>query len=173
MSTSLYDMSISSYLQSLGAVAAFLEKGKSYFNENNIDLNEVVETRLHPDMLPFRFQIVSVAHHSLGTVKALESGIFGPPGGFPDFDYQGLQNLISETIEELKTFAPEAINALENNGVSFQLGDINMPFTAANFVLSFSHPNLYFHAATAYDILRMKGVPVGKRDFMGVPRLKG
>ena len=40
------------------------------------------------------------------------------------------------------------------------------------FLQSFSLPNFYFHAATAYDILRSKGVPLGKRDFMGPLRLK-
>jgi len=43
---------------------------------------------------------------------------------------------------------------------------------AEGFILSFSLPNFYFHSATAYDILRMKGVPLGKRDFMGQMRLK-
>ena len=41
-----------------------------------------------------------------------------------------------------------------------------------NFVLSFSLPNFYFHATTAYDILRTKGVPLGKRDFLGRLRIK-
>lgn len=173
MTISLYDISISSYIQTLGAVAGFLEKGKAHFTDNGIDLAEIVETQLYPDMLPFRFQVISVAHHSLGTMKALESGEFGPPSGFPDFDYEGLQGLIAETLDELKKFTPEAVNTMAANDVSFILGDIRMPFTAANFVLSFSHPNVYFHAATAYDILRIKGVPVGKRDFMGIPRMKG
>ena len=47
-----------------------------------------------------------------------------------------------------------------------------MDFTAEDFLLSFSQPNFYFHCATAYDILRMKGVPVGKRDFLGRVRIK-
>jgi len=33
-------------------------------------------------------------------------------------------------------------------------------------------PNLHFHATTAYDILRMKGAPLGKRDYMGAMRVK-
>jgi hypothetical protein len=41
-----------------------------------------------------------------------------------------------------------------------------------DFLLSFSQPNFYFHATTAYDILRWKGLPIGKRDFMGKPRVK-
>jgi hypothetical protein len=54
----------------------------------------------------------------------------------------------------------------------FQLGERQMPFTVENFLMSFSTPNLHFHATTAYDILRSKGVPLGKRDYMGRMRLK-
>jgi hypothetical protein len=46
-------------------------------------------------------------------------------------------------------------------------------FTAENFLLSFSLPNFYFHATTAYDILRWKGVKLGKTDFLGAMRKKG
>ena len=42
-----------------------------------------------------------------------------------------------------------------------------------NLLLSFSQPNFYFNATTAYAILRWKALPVGKRDFAGMPRLKG
>jgi hypothetical protein len=37
-------------------------------------------------------------------------------------------------------------------------------------LLSFSLPNFYFHAVTAYNILRTRGVPLGKRDYEGVLR---
>jgi hypothetical protein len=39
--------------------------------------------------------------------------------------------------------------------------------------MSFSLPNFYFHATTAYDILRQKGVPLGKFDFLGKMRIAG
>jgi uncharacterized protein len=54
----------------------------------------------------------------------------------------------------------------------FVRGEHRLDFTAENFLLSFSQPNFYFHAATSYDILRSKGVPIGKRDFTGKLRLK-
>jgi len=41
-----------------------------------------------------------------------------------------------------------------------------VPFTAENFALTFSLPNFYFHATTAYDILQMNGVPIGRREFI-------
>ena len=50
-----------------------------------------------------------------------------------------------------------------------ELDAVRSPLTAENFLLSFSLPNFYFHATTAYDIIRQCGVEVGKRDFMGSP----
>jgi hypothetical protein len=67
---------------------------------------------------------------------------------------------------------PDAVNALVGRDVAFQFGDRKLPFTAEEFLMSFSLPNFFFHATTAYDILRHKGVPLGKRDFMGRLRIK-
>ena len=52
------------------------------------------------------------------------------------------------------------------------MGQMVMPFNAEDFLLTFSLPNFYFHATTTYDMLRMKGTPIGKGDFMGRPRIK-
>ena len=62
--------------------------------------------------------------------------------------------------------------ALAGRDVAFQFGERKLPFTAEEFLMSFSLPNFFFHATTAYDILRHKGVPLGKRDFMGRLRIK-
>ena len=55
--------------------------------------------------------------------------------------------------------------------MQFRFRDFAKDFHAEDFLLSFSQPNFYFHTATAYDILRQKGLDVGKRDFMGRLRL--
>jgi len=168
----LYDLSVANYLQTLGAVVAFLEKGFVHFTTNHVDLDEIVETRLAPDMLPFRFQLQSVAHHSLGAIEGAKKGLFQPPPKAPAYDYRGLQKLVADAQEGLQKLTPVEVNALEGRDVVFQLGDFKLPFTAEGFLLSFSLPNFYFHATTAYDILRTKGVPIGKRDYMGQVRLK-
>jgi hypothetical protein len=171
LAISLYDVSVASYLQILGAVSGYLAKGREHCEKNGIDLGQIVETRLIADMLPFRFQVVAVAHHSLGAIQGIEAGVFRPPT-VPDLDYAGLEKLIASARSGLQSYKRETIDALEQKDVQFKLGERSMPFVARDFVLSFSLPNFYFHATTAYDILRMKGAPLGKRDFMGVPRIK-
>jgi hypothetical protein len=173
MAFSLYDATVANYLQILGAVGGFLEKSLTHFREKSVDLAEVVETRLAPDMLPFRFQIVSVAHHSRGAMDAVKSGVFAPTSGKPDLDYAALQALVAEAQNELAALTPEAVNALVGHDVTFKLGDRALPFTTEDFLMSFSLPNFFFHTTTAYDVLRHKGAPLGKRDFMGKLKLKG
>src|SRR5262245_36146007 len=102
MAIALYDVSVANYLQTLGAVAGFLEKGLDHFNANRVDLGEVVETRLIPDMLPFRFQIQSVAHHSLGAIEGVKKGLFQPPPPAPAYDYPALQKLVTDALEALQ-----------------------------------------------------------------------
>lgn len=172
MSISLYDISVASYLQMLSGVSGFLEKGRKHCEDSGIDAGEIVKTQLFDDMLPFQFQVVSVAHHSLGAIRGIMAGEFAPPGGPNELDYAGLQELVTNAARDLEALDADEINSYEGKDVVFKLGDNELPFTAENFVLSFSHPNLYFHAATAYDMLRMKGVPLGKRDFMGRMRMK-
>ena len=173
MAIGLYDVSAVSFLQVLGAVEGFLEKGRKHCAEKGIDLSSIVETRLHPDMLPFSFQCVSVAHHSLGALQGAQAGLFKPPSPPAGLDYAGLQKLVADARAGVQAFSRDAVNAMEGKDVFFELGGRRMPFTAEGFLMSFSLPNLHFHATTAYDILRMKGVPLGKRDYMGQMRMKG
>jgi hypothetical protein len=172
MAFSLYDASVANYLQTLGAVSGILDKGLAHCREGGITPEELAETRLAPDMLPLRFQIVSVAHHSRGAIEGVQKGVFTPPSVPPGLDYAGMQALVSKASQALSDLKPEAVNALEGGDVMFQLGERKLPFTAQEFLMSFSLPNFYFHATTAYDILRSKGVPLGKRDFMGRLRMK-
>ncbi len=164
---SLYDCSVGTYLQLLGGVTRILEKGRQHFESEDVDLAEIVATRLHGDMLPFWFQIVSVCHHSLGAIRGLQAGVFSPPPRQPDLTYQTLEAMVTETIAGLESISADEVNGLEGNDMQFKMGEVTIPFTAENFILSFSLPNFYFHATTTYDILRMKGVPLGKRDFLG------
>ncbi|HET6335846.1 MAG TPA: DUF1993 domain-containing protein [Polyangiales bacterium] len=172
MAISLYDLSVTAYLQTLGATSRILDKGLTHFREASVDPEEIVEVRLFADMLPFRFQIQSIVHHSVGAIAAIKKGAFQPSFEKTPHDYAALQELVKEAQKSLETENPEEINLREGADVTFQAGDTKLRFSAEDFVMSFSHPNFHFHATTAYDILRSKGVPLGKRDYMGRLRFK-
>jgi hypothetical protein len=172
MALSLYDVSVVLFSQTLNAVAGFLKKGAEHCQAKGIKLDDIVETRLYPDMRPFRFQLLSVAHHTRGAIQGVQAGVFTPPAGGDDLDYAGLQELIDDARSFLNGLSRESVDSRLGKDVMFNLGSNTMPFTAEGFLLSFSLPNMHFHATTAYDILRMKGVPLGKRDYLGKPQMK-
>jgi hypothetical protein len=167
MTISLYDASVGTYLQIVPAVGALLGKAAEHFAEQGTNLDELADSRLHADMLPLRFQVVSVVHHSIGTVESMRSGAFSPPPYDANLGFAALQARLKQAHDDLAAISPDEINALAGKTMEFVMGDLRLPFSAENFVLSFSLPNFNFHATTAYDILRHLGLPLSKRDYLG------
>ena len=172
MSISLYDITVSTYLQELEAVSSFMEKARQHFESEGRDSQLLVDARICDDMLPMSFQINSVTHHSAGAMDALASGVFTPPPSLPETDYSGLQDMVTAARGRLQTLDRDTVNGYLGKDLIFAIGDRKMPFVAEDFILSFSLPNFFFHATTAYDLLRSDGAPIGKRDYLGTPRTK-
>jgi uncharacterized protein len=171
MSINLYDATVMNYLQTIGAIEGVLARGLEHCSKGSLDPQQIVETRIFPDMLPFRFQVGSVISHSLGAIEAARSGTYTPKPT-PELDYAGLQKALGEARETLSKVSAEEVNGFAGKDVKFLFNERAIPFTAEGFLLSFSLPNFYFHASMAYAILRGQGVPLGKRDFMGQLRIK-
>ena len=173
MPISLYDATIPSCLQILGAVSGLLDKAESFCVEKSIAADDIVQARLADDMLPFAYQVKSTAIHSIGAIEGVRRGTFSPDTTQPPETFAALKDRIREAIGALHAIDPAEVDGFIGRDMRFVFGDRDIGFTAEDFLLSFSQPNFYFHAATTYDILRWKGVPLGKRDFIGNPRTKG
>lgn len=171
MSISFHEASVGSYQQILAGVAGVLEKGAAHAASTDTDPQEFVLAKLHDDMMPLHFQVVSACHHSFGALNGMRDGRFVPPSFDLDKSYSELQALVTDAQAGIEGFSEADAEAIADQSMVFALGKQEMPFTNHNFLLSFSLPNFYFHAATVYDILRMKGVPLGKRDFLGQMRI--
>ena len=75
--------------------------------------------------------------------------------------------MIAEAVKALEALTPDEVNSLAGKDLDLDIGPRRLRFTSETFFLSFSLPNFHFHAVTAYDILRTRGVPIGKRDYEG------
>jgi uncharacterized protein len=172
MSFTLYSATIPNFLQTLAALSGVLDKGLQHGKAHGITAETLVETKIAPDMLPLRFQLLSAVHHSRGAIEGVEKGVFEPPARRPETTFADLQALVKEAHASLERYMPETVNQLVGRDMVFKLGERQLPFKAEDFLMSFSMPNFYFHSTTAYDLLRMVGVPVGKMDYLGKLRLK-
>ncbi len=172
MAITLYDALIPSFQQILGAVSGLLAKAKAHCAEKGVAEAEIIGARLYEDMLPFAYQVKSCAEHSLGAIEGVRKGQYSPDLKPPPDSFAALNEKIDAAKAALTAIDPLEINGFEGQDMCFVFGERRMDFTAEDFLLSFSQPNFYFHASIAYGVLRMKGVELGKRDFMGMPRIK-
>jgi uncharacterized protein len=172
MTLSLYAVTVPAYRQTLSSVAGLIGKAEDFCKEKKIPAEEILQARLAADMHPFAYQVKSAVVHSIGAIEGVRKGVFSPDMTPPPADFAALKARIAAALTALEGVDAAEIDAFVGRDMRFSFGDRNIEFTAENFLLSFSQPNFYFHSTTAYDILRWKGVQIGKRDFMGKLRTK-
>lgn len=172
MTISLYDVTVASFRQTLGAMLGLLEKAEAFCVEKGMPPADMIQARLAADMFPFAYQIKSTAVHSLGAIEGVRKGTFSPDRTAPPDTFPALRARVTDTLNALEAIDRTEIEGFVGRDMCFVAGERRIEYTAENFLLSFSLPNFYFHAATAYDILRWQGLQIGKRDFMGKTRVK-
>jgi hypothetical protein len=180
MTTSLYDLSVPTFLQTVNAVGGFLDRAARHCAETGANPDDFVNARLFVDMAPFHFQIEALVNHSVWGVEAVKTGVFAPPPLVGAMPFADLQAKVAKGVTALEALTPEEVNSWAGKDLDIDhdrplnAGDPSttwaprtLAFTSETFLLSFSLPNFHFHAVTAYDILRAQGVPLGKRDYEG------
>ncbi len=76
---------------------------------------------------------------------------------------------LAKHIVEQKSasFEPEQFEGADTRMVTFPVQKESVTWPGARYLFQRVLPNIFFHCATAYDILRHNGVEVGKSDFLG------
>jgi uncharacterized protein len=166
MTISMYQASVPVFVRQLRAMAGVLAKGAAFAAEQGIDPASLIEARLAPDMLPLPKQVQIATDMAKGCAARL-AGVEAPRYEDNETSFEMLQERIARTIAYLETIPAQAIDGSEERDIVLKLRDRELPFKGQAYLLGFVLPNVLFHASTAYGILRMKGVPLGKQDFLG------
>ncbi|MEO4001675.1 DUF1993 domain-containing protein [Mesorhizobium sp. CAU 1732] len=166
MPLSLYDISIPVFIRGFGNLSRNLDKGRAFADERGVAHSQLLEARLFEDMTPLTAQIQrasDTARFAATRVGLVEAA------GMPDEEtsFDDLQERIRATVAYLKTVPADSMDGREAAEVVVTTRAGSVSFTAKDYLLDFALPNFFFHATTAYDILRHKGVPLGKMDFLG------
>ena len=172
MPISLYDAIVPTQRQMIGAVTALVAKAAAHCAERGEPDSALVEARLIADMGPFGYQVKAVAEHSRGAIEGVRAGVYVPSLEPWPTSFAALTARLDDAEAFLAALDPAEIEGFIGRDMRFEFRDRRMDFTAENFLLSFAQPNFYFHATTAYDVLRAAGLKIGKRDFLGMPRIK-
>ena len=173
MPISLYDAVVPSQRQIIAAVSALVARAAAHCSERGEPDSALVEARLIASMGPFGYQVKAVAEHSKGAIEGVRAGVYVPSLEPWPTSFAALTARLDDADAFLAALDPAEVEGFIGRDMRFEFRDRRMDFTAENFLLSFAQPNFYFHATTAYDILRAQGLAIGKRDFLGMPRIKG
>jgi len=166
MATELYDLTVPVLTRALTTLAAFLDKGRKWADEQGIAHSELLDGRLAPDMHPLPYQIQRVSDTAKGTLVRI-GGLDNVAMEDNETSFEELQARIAKTLDFIRSVPRDKIDGREDAEVVLKTPSRDLTFTARDYWLGFATPNLYFHVTTAYAILRHKGVPLGKMDFLG------
>ena len=166
MSFSIYRASIPVLIRGFENLTDILKKGEAFAAEKGIAPGELLETRLYEDMHNLIKQ-VQLASDSAKGCGARLAGVENP--SFPDDEtnFAELHARIGKTVDFLKAISERQLDGAESKAIVMKIRGREINFTGADYLLNFALPNYFFHVTTAYDILRHKGVPLGKLDYLG------
>lgn len=169
MPVSMYTVSIPVFIQHLNGLNTVPDKAASWAAARKVNETDLLNMRLSPDMFNLARQVRAATDHAANAAGRL-AGKELPKFVNDETTVGQLKDRIAKTIDYLKNIKQSEIDGTESKEISitFPSGQTRQ-FTGQSLLLGNSLPNFYFHATTAYDIIRQCGVEIGKRDFMGAP----
>jgi len=166
MTLSMYQASVPVFVKMLTNLKGVLQKAAAHAQARKIDDAVLVNARLYPDMLPLSKQIQIASDFARGTAARLAGA---EPPSYEDNE-KTLTELIARidrTIEFLRTKKAGEIDGSETREIMRPVRGEPHKFSGVNYLLQYALPNFFFHATTAYAILRHNGIEVGKQDYLG------
>ncbi|WP_321910658.1 MULTISPECIES: DUF1993 domain-containing protein [unclassified Paraburkholderia] len=160
----MYAQAIAQCVQAVRTMETYLDKAERFANARKFDVAVLLSTRLAPDMGGLLYQIQSACDYLKGGAAWL-SGQQPPRHEDNEQTLDEARARIRKTIE----FA-ESVPADRYDDAAAQVVKVSWvpgKLTGENYLLQIVIPNVYFHVAMAYAILRTNGVEVGKLDFIG------
>jgi hypothetical protein len=153
----------------LTTLSGLLDKGAAHAREKGHNPDSLLEAKLAPDMFTLAMQIRLCCHHAKDGTARLTGAT--PPTienmGGDVKTLAALKEYVAETVALLNGVKPAAFDGAEARKIEFTLqGPMVFESNGLEFLRDWSLGHFYFHAVTAYDILRREGVPLGKRDYM-------
>ncbi len=167
MAFSMFDACVPVCSQMLTGLAGVIDKAAAQAEAKKFDQAVLLADRLYPDMFSLARQIRQATDFARNAPARLADV---PLPDFPttdDTSFAEAKTRIEKSLAFVKDFAPAQIEGTEFRDISWMAGQRQMSFKGKAYLLHFCLPNLFFHTTTAYNILRHRGIEIGKRDFLG------
>ncbi len=168
MTLSMYSASVPVFTQLLNSLTTILEKAEVHAQNNDIDPSTLLEASLFPNMFNLTRQVQIASDFAKGVTARL-ANIEVPAYEDNETNFKALQARLIKTCDFLSSVSPALIDGSETRDIITRPGTPKEKhFKGQHYLLHYGLPQFFFHITTAYDILRYKGIEIGKSDYMGV-----
>ena len=166
MSFSMYSASAPVFKQILGSLSAIIDKAEAHALAKKIEPDALLQARLFPDMFPFARQVQIACDFAKGAAARL-GGVEVPKYDDTEVSFADLKERIAKTLAFVASVPQDGIEASADRDITTGSGEKTKQWKGQTYLIHYALPHFYFHATTAYDILRHNGVEIGKKDFVG------
>jgi uncharacterized protein len=161
----IYEACVPPLTHMLGSYSGFLTKAETYAKEKSIDPQTYLEARLIEDMFALTKQVQIATDMAKGGAARLAQ-VEIPKYEDDETTFDQLRARLRNTIAFMRGIDPKAFVGAEDRPIHLKFPTREFHFSGADYLNNWVVPNVYFHITTGYGILRHKGVPVGKPDFL-------
>jgi hypothetical protein len=162
----MYTATVPTCTRALNNLAAILDKATAYAETRKINPATLLGTRLFPDMFPLSTQI-HIANDIAQSGAARLAGAEVPAFEAKERSFAEWIAATRGTIAYLESLKPAQFEGSEDRTVTWQTRTSTKNMQGTPYLFHHVLPNVYFHVATAYDILRQSGLEIGKQDYLG------
>jgi hypothetical protein len=162
----MYSQTVPVFVRNLTNLSAILDKAVQHCADNKIEPAVLLASRLFPDMFPFSRQVQLVTDFAKGASARL-AGLEVPKYEDTEATFDELKARIARTISFVQSVDQARYAGAESRTITIPMRGEQKSFQGLTYLNHAVMPNFYFHLATAYNILRHNGVPLGKADFIG------
>ena len=166
MASTMYQISVPVFTRHLRGLANCMTKAQTLYAEKRYDEKTLLNYRFYPDMFNFIMQVQMAIVHSTTCIANLAGADAPRFEGNPE-SLEELIARVGKSIEFIESITPEQVNDTEEKEITLKMRDRETKMKGFELLQDRALPNFYFHATTAYAIMRHNGVEIGKRDFMG------
>ena len=168
MSFSLYDAAVTPCIQQLGALAGIIDKAAAHCAANKIEESALLQDRLYPDMFCLARQIRQSADFAMNTGGRLAGVIPPAVPAVDDTSFAAAKSRVVTALAFVESLTRVQVDGAESKIIAWTAaGGNDRKIKGNDYLQQFALPNFFFFVTTSYNILRHRGVPLGKRDFLG------
>ena len=168
MTSPMYLNSVPVFKQLLTALKAIPAQADAHAVASSIEPDAFLQARLYPNMFPLVKQVQIAADFARG-ISARLAGIAVPSYEGKEKSFADLDGLLAQTLDFIDSVDSSKFEGSEMNEIVLRPGTPKeKKLSGQAYLANYGLPQFLFHVTTAYALLRHNGLPIGKRDFMGV-----